>query len=84
VFGRFLCLGSFDSLKVLLVHKQAFLLVTFNGVEILLTSTIALIAYLGCWALIVSVITIRFMVGQCLFLLEDLARIDNNTFSFQQ
>jgi hypothetical protein len=84
MFGRFLCLGFFDSPKIILVRKQASLPVTFNGAKILLTSTIALIAYLGCWALVVSVIAVRFMVDQCFFLLENLARIDNNTFPFQQ
>jgi hypothetical protein len=48
------------------------------------TSTITLTTYLGSWALVISVIAIRFMVDQCPFLLEALARVDNNTFPFQQ
>jgi hypothetical protein len=43
------------------------------------TSTIALTTYLGSWALVISVIAIRFMVDQCPFLLEALTQIDNNT-----
>jgi hypothetical protein len=84
VFGRLLGLGSFDSPKGLLVHKQTSLLITLNGVKFISTSTIALVAYLGSWVLVVLVITIRFMVDQHPFLLEALTWINNNTFPFQQ
>jgi hypothetical protein len=48
------------------------------------TSTITLIAYLGSWALVASIIAARFMVDQRRFFLEALTRIDNNSFSLQQ
>jgi len=44
------------------------------------TATIALVAYLGSWALIVS----SFMVDQHPFLFEALTWVDNNSFPFQQ
>jgi hypothetical protein len=83
MFGRFLGLGSFDSPKELLAHKQAYLPITFGGVRSISTSTIALIAYLGSWALIALIITIRFMVDQHPFFFKTLTRVDNNTFPLQ-
>ncbi len=47
-------------------------------------ATIALVTYLRSWALVASIITTRFMIDQCPFLLEALALVDNNTFFFQQ
>jgi hypothetical protein len=70
VFGHLLGLGSFNSLEGPLAHKQASLPITFDGIRLILTSTIAPVAYLGSWALIDSVIAFRFMVDQCPFLLE--------------
>ncbi len=84
MFGHFLHPRSFDSLERLLAHKQASLPITFDGVGFISTSTITPIAYLGNWAFVVSIIVVRFMVDQCIFLLRALARIDNNTFHFQQ
>jgi hypothetical protein len=43
---------------------------------------IAPIAYLRSWALVASVITVRFMVDERSFLLEVLIKVDNNTFPF--
>jgi hypothetical protein len=77
-------LGSFDSPKRPLARKQASLRITFNGIKLILTSTITPIAYSGNLALVVLVITARFMVDHLPFLLEALAQIDNNTFPFQQ
>jgi hypothetical protein len=82
MFGRLLNLRSFDSLKRFLVHKQASLLITFGGIGFILTSTIALIAYLGSWAFVASIIGVRFMVDHHPFFLEALTRVDNNTFPF--
>jgi hypothetical protein len=69
MFGHLLGLGSFDSPKRLLGHKEASLPITINGVEVILTSTIALTVN---WALVALVIVVRFMVDQHLFLLETL------------
>jgi hypothetical protein len=63
---------SFDSLEGLLGCKQAFFLITFGGGNLILTSTIALVAYLKNWAFIISTIATRFMVDQCPFLFEAL------------
>jgi len=57
---------------------------TFGGSDIILTSTIAPIAYLESWAIVISIITARFMVDQCPFLFEALIQVNNNTFPFQQ
>jgi hypothetical protein len=57
---------------------------TFNAFGFILTSTIAPITYLRSWALVVSVITTRFLVYQHPFLFETFARVYNNTFPFQQ
>jgi hypothetical protein len=71
VFGHFLGLRSFDNPKRPLICKQASFPITFGGV--ISTSTIAPIAYLGNWALVVLIIAIKFMVEQRPFLLETLA-----------
>ncbi len=73
IFGHLLGLGSFDSPNGPLTHKQASFPITFGGVELILTSIITLVTYLGNWALMVLVIVDRFMVDQCLFLFEVLA-----------
>jgi len=82
MFGHLLGLGSFDSLKGILVHKQTSFLITFGGIELISTSTIAPTTYLGSWAFVTLIIVARLMVDQCPFLLEALAQINNNTFLF--
>jgi hypothetical protein len=72
VFGRLLGLGSFDSLKGPLVHKQTSFPITFGGVGLISTFTIAPTTYLGYWALVTLVIVVRFMVDQHPFFLEAL------------
>jgi len=64
VFGRLLGPRSFDNPKGPLTCKQASLLIIFDGVKLVLTSTITLTTYLGSWALVISVIVVRFMVDQ--------------------
>jgi hypothetical protein len=59
----------FDSPKGPLIHKQAFLPITFDGVKLISTSTIAPTTYLGNWAFVISVVIARFMLDQCPFLL---------------
>jgi len=80
VFGCLLGPGS----KGPLTLKQAFLPITFGGIKLILTATIALTTYLGNLAFVASIIVTSFMVDQYPFLFEDLARIDNNTFLFHQ
>jgi hypothetical protein len=82
VFGCLLGPRSFDSPKGPLACKQVSFPITFDGVELISTSTITPIIYLGSWALVVLVIAVRFMVDQHPFLLETSARVDNNTFPF--
>jgi hypothetical protein len=84
VFGPLLGPGSFDNLEGPLAHKQASLRIIFKGVELISTSIIAPIVYLRNWALVASIIVVRFMVDQWPFFLEALARVNNNTFPFQQ
>jgi hypothetical protein len=47
-------------------------------------ATIASSTYLRSWTFIASFIIVRFVVDQYPFLLEALARVDDNTFFFQQ
>jgi hypothetical protein len=84
VFGHLLGPRSFNNPKGSLAHKQSSFPMTFNGIELILTTTIALVANLGNWVLVISVIAIRFMVDQRPFLLETLAQVNNNTFPFHQ
>jgi hypothetical protein len=83
VLGCLLGPRPFDNPKRPLTYKQAFLPITFNGMGFISTTTIVL-TYFGSWALVVSIITTRFMVDQHPFLFETFAWIDNNTFLFQQ
>jgi len=82
MFGCLLDPRSFDSPKEPLAHKQTSLPITFITIKLILTSNIAPTTYLKNWALVVLVITIRFMVDQRPFFLEALARINNNSFPF--
>jgi hypothetical protein len=72
VFEHLLGPRSFISLEGPLSHKKIYLLITLGGISLILTSTIAPTTYLGDWALVVSIITVRFMVDQCPFLFETL------------
>jgi hypothetical protein len=63
---------SFDNQKGPLACKQASLPIAFNGIGFIPISTITPTTYLKSWAIIVSIITIRFMVDQCFFPLEAL------------
>jgi hypothetical protein len=83
LFGHLLSPGSFDTLEGPLAHKQASLLITFDCVRLISTSTVAPTTYLGSWVLVILVI-VTIMVDHCPFLLETLTQIGNNTFFFQQ
>jgi hypothetical protein len=84
MFRRLLGLKCFDNLERPLAYKETSLPITFCGIGFILTTTIASTTYLKNWALIASIIVVRFMVDQCPFLLEALTQVDNNTFPFQQ
>jgi hypothetical protein len=71
---------SFNNPKKPLAYKQASLLIIFGGIELILIASITPIAYLRNWAFVVSIIAIRFMVDERLFLLEVLTQVNNNTF----
>jgi hypothetical protein len=72
VFGQFLGLRSLDGLERPLAYKQASFLINLGGIGLILTSIIALIAYLGSWAFVISIIAAKFMVDQHPFFLEGL------------
>ncbi len=84
MFGRLLGLKSFDSLEGLLTCKQASFLITFGGIKFIPTTTITPMAYLGNWALMASIIVVKFMVDQRPFLLKTITWLNNNTFPFQK
>jgi hypothetical protein len=73
VFGRLFGLGYFDNPKITLAHKQTFLPITFGSIRFIPINIIALVAYLGNWAFVTSIIVVRFMVDQHPFLFEALA-----------
>jgi hypothetical protein len=73
-----------DSPERPLACKQASFPIILGGIDHIPTSTIAPTTYLRSWALVVSIVVVRFMVNQRPFFLEALARVDNNTFPFQQ
>jgi hypothetical protein len=62
VLGHLLGLGSFDSPKGLIAHKQVPLPITFYGIKFILIVTIAQVIYLKSWAFVASIIVVRFMV----------------------
>jgi len=84
VFGHLSGSRSFDSPKGPLARKQTSLPITFNDVKLISTFTVTPVDYLKKRGLVVLVIVVRFMVDQNPFLLETLARVNNNTFPFQQ
>jgi hypothetical protein len=73
MFGCLLGPRSFDSPKGLLAHKQTSLLITFNGIMFILTTTIAPTTYLRGWDVVALIIVVKFMVDHHPFLLESLA-----------
>ncbi len=83
VFGCLLGTKSLDSPKGPLAHKQTSFPITFGDIGHISTITITLTTYLRSWALVVSIIIVRFMVNQCPFFFKALAQVDNNTFFFQ-
>ncbi len=82
LFGHLLGPKSFENLKRPLACKQTFLLKFFGGIGFILTTIITLIAYLGSWAFVASIIVAKFMIDQRPYLLEALSWVDNNTFPF--
>jgi hypothetical protein len=76
--------GSFNNPKKPLAYKQVFFPINFGGFGFISTTTIALVAYLGSWAFVASIIVSRFMVDQRPFLFEALTQVNNNNFLFQQ
>jgi hypothetical protein len=62
VFGHLWGLGSFESPKGPLVHKQASLPTTFDGIGFISTSIITPTTYLWNLAFLALVIGVRFMV----------------------
>ncbi len=79
MFGRLLDARSFNSWKGPLAYKQAFLPIAFGNIGFILTTTITPTTYLRNWAFIISIIASRFMIDQCLFFLEALTWVNNNT-----
>jgi hypothetical protein len=72
MFRWLLDLRSFDSLERTLTHKHASFPIVLGSIKFIPTITIAPTIYLGKWALIVSIIVVRFMVNQHPFIFETL------------
>ncbi len=84
MFGCLSDQGSFNNFERFLAHKQTFFPITLSNFEFVSTSTTTPTTYLGSRAVVVFIITIKYMVDQHPFLLETLAQVNNNTFIFQQ
>jgi hypothetical protein len=79
IFGHLLGPRSFDSPEGPLVCKQVSFPIIFSGIKLISIVTITPTTYLRSWALVIVVITIRFIIDQYPFFLEALAQVDNNT-----
>jgi hypothetical protein len=71
-FEHLLGLESFDNPERPLAHKQVFFPITFGGIGLIPMATITSSTYLRSWALVASIVAIRFMVDQHPFLFEAL------------
>jgi len=70
VFKRLLGSHSLEWPKALLVCQKVVLLIFNEGVKLISLEVIAPFAYLESWALVAPVITSKFLLDFCLFLLE--------------
>ncbi len=73
MFQHLLGLESFDSLVGPLTCKQTFLWITFNYIDLISITPIALTTYLRSWALVALIIIARYIVDHFSFLFEPLA-----------
>jgi hypothetical protein len=76
MFGHLFGPRFFNSLEEPLACKQAFFPLTFGGTSLIPTTHTAPITYLGSWAFVTSIIVVKFMVDQRLFILKALARLN--------
>ncbi len=83
VFERPLSLGSLKCLETLLVYWQMAFLISKGSVGLILLKVIALVAYLGSWALVAPIIASRFLFDFRPFLLEVIGASNSGPFSFQ-
>jgi hypothetical protein len=70
VVERLLGLGSLEYLEAPLIHRHVVFPISSGGIGLIYLEVIALATYLGSWALITLVITSRFLLDYCSFLLE--------------
>ncbi len=77
VFGCFLGPRSFNNFKGPLAWKQAYFPITFSGIRFILMTTITLTTYLGSWAFVASITTIRFIIDEHFVLFKTLAQVNN-------
>jgi hypothetical protein len=70
VFKRFLGLDSLKCPNPLFVHQHVALPISSGGTRLISFKVIALVACLESWALVAFVITFRFLLNFCPFLLE--------------
>ncbi len=82
-FERLLGLDFLKCLKAPLVCPQVSLPISNDGIGLISTKTIAPIAYLGSWTLVVLVIASRFLLDLRPFLLEAIGVSSSGSFPFQ-
>jgi hypothetical protein len=68
MFGHLFGPRSFNSPKGTLVHKQASFLITFGGIGLILTSTIAPATYLRNWAFVTLILVTLWLINVLSFL----------------
>jgi hypothetical protein len=83
VFERLVGLGSLECLKAFLIHQQVVFPISSGGVRLIFLKVIALITYLGCWALFVLFISSMFFLDFCPYLLAMIGANSLGPFFFQ-
>jgi len=83
VFERLVGLGSLECLKAFLIHQQVVSPISSGGVRLIFLKVIALITYLGCWALFVLFISFMFFLDFCPYLLAMIGANSLGPFFFQ-
>ncbi len=83
IFERFLGPSSLECPKALLVRWQMAFPIFNGGIRLMSSKFIALVTYLGSWALVAFVITSRFLLHSRPFLLEGIGANNLRPFLFQ-
>ncbi len=70
IFEKLVGLGSLECFKAFLIHQDVAFPISSGGVRLIFSEVIALITYLGSWALFVPFVSSMFFLDFCPFLVE--------------